>query len=156
MKAENTRSHMLSRNMGFRAEEVVIILVPTKAWKSFRQVLLHSIRALMVASLLAARSSGPWDIWHTPVNASRKERALAHREFDERGIPLLTASQATEPRFGHTFDEAAILCNGQTTWQSQDDTIFTAYLQKLATTTCWSGYLLNWRCQLSRKTVASC
>lgn len=71
-----------------------------------------SIRALMAASLLATRARGPWDIWHTPVNTNREERELAKQVLDEIGIPLLTASQATEPRFGLSWDEGVILCSG--------------------------------------------
>ncbi len=72
----------------------------------------RSVRALMAASLLAARAWGPWDIWHTPASASQQEQELVRRVLDELGVPLLTASQDTEPSFGLTWDEGVILCSG--------------------------------------------
>jgi hypothetical protein len=73
----------------------------------------RSIRALMAASLLTARTQGPWNIWHTPAPVSQEEHELAAQVLDELGIALLPSSQATEPRFGLTWDEGIILCSGQ-------------------------------------------
>lgn len=72
----------------------------------------RSIRALMAASLLAARSRGPWDIWHTPARLSQEEQEMACQVLDELGMALLTTSQETEPSFGLTWDEGIILCSG--------------------------------------------
>ncbi len=72
----------------------------------------RSVRALMAASLLSARARGPWDIWHTPTSTNQQEQELARQVLEEMGIPLLTASQETEPSFGLTWDEGVILCSG--------------------------------------------
>jgi protein-tyrosine-phosphatase len=72
----------------------------------------RSIRALMAANLLTARTRGPWDIWHTPAPVSQQEHELARQVLDEMGIALLSPSQETEPSFGLTWDEGIILCSG--------------------------------------------
>jgi hypothetical protein len=72
----------------------------------------RSIRALMAASLLTARTRMPWDIWHTPAHVPQEEYELARQVLDEMGIALLPASQGTEPNFGLAWDEGIILCSG--------------------------------------------
>ena len=72
----------------------------------------RSVRALMAASLLAARARERWDIWHTPASADQEELELARQVLAEMGIPPLTASQETEPAFGFVWDEGIILCSG--------------------------------------------
>jgi hypothetical protein len=72
----------------------------------------RSIRALMAASLLMARTRGPWDIWRTPASGAQEEQELARQVLDEMGILLLPSSQETEPSFGLRWDEGIILCSG--------------------------------------------
>ncbi|GHO47719.1 hypothetical protein [Ktedonospora formicarum] len=72
----------------------------------------RSVRALMAASLLAARAHGLWDIWNTPFQSNDHELDLARQVLGEVNIPLLTSSQTTEPNFGLSWDEGVILCSG--------------------------------------------
>lgn len=72
----------------------------------------RSARALMAASLLAARAREPWYIWSTPVTDDAQDVDLARQVLDEMGIPLLVSPQTTEPSFGLSWDEGVILCSG--------------------------------------------
>lgn len=72
----------------------------------------RSVRALMAASLFAARAHGSWDIWSTPVQSDSQELDLARQVLDEVGIPLLTLPQTTEPDVALSWDEGIILCSG--------------------------------------------
>lgn len=72
----------------------------------------RSVRALMAASLLAARTRAQWDIWSTPGNFDLQEQELAQQVLDELGVALLPSPQTTEPAFGLTWDTGIILCSG--------------------------------------------
>lgn len=72
----------------------------------------RTIRSQIAASLLIARTRGPWDVWSTPVLDEPQQHALAHEVLDEIGIPLLSSPRTTEPPFDRTFDEVVILCSG--------------------------------------------
>ena len=72
----------------------------------------RSIRSLMAASLLEARTRGPWDVWSTPVSPDQQEADLARQVLDEMGFRWLPSPQITEPSFGLSWDEGIILCRG--------------------------------------------
>jgi protein-tyrosine-phosphatase len=72
----------------------------------------RTIRSQIAASLLMARTRGPWDVWSTPAWDEHHQHALAHEVLDEIGITLLSSPLTTEPACDHTFDEVVILCSG--------------------------------------------
>jgi len=74
----------------------------------------RSVRSLMAASLFAARTQEPWEIWSTPVIDDAQDVDLARQALGELGIPLLISAQTTEPSFGLSWDEGVILCSGLT------------------------------------------
>lgn len=92
-----------------------VVLKSHRVWIKKRVLFLcaqRSVRALMAASLLTMQAREAWDIWHTPVSTGQEEQELARQVLDEISIPLLGASQETEPSFGLTWDEGVVLCSG--------------------------------------------
>jgi protein-tyrosine-phosphatase len=74
----------------------------------------RSVRALMAASLLAAHTEQPWDIWIAPGAFSSEEVTLVHQVLAEKGIPVLASPQTTEPSFDRSWEEGIVLCSGAT------------------------------------------
>lgn len=72
----------------------------------------RSVRAILAASILAARVRGPWDIWIGSVEVSPQEQDLASQVLDELGMALISTPQMTEPSPGLVWEEGIVLSSG--------------------------------------------
>ena len=70
-----------------------------------------SSRALLAASILAARASDRYDVWSTPTQ-DKLGRTLAEQVLQEQQIPLLASDHIIQPAFGMRWDEGVVLCSG--------------------------------------------
>lgn len=74
----------------------------------------RSVRELMAASQLAAHAEQTWDIWIAPGAFSSEEVALVRQVLEEKGVPVLSSPQITEPSFDRSWEEGIVLCSGAT------------------------------------------
>ncbi|MEO8971211.1 MAG: hypothetical protein ABI406_06375 [Ktedonobacteraceae bacterium] len=70
-----------------------------------------SSRALLAASILAAKASERYDVWSTPTQDERG-RSRAEQVLQEQHIPLLSSDHFIQPTFGMQWDEGIVLCSG--------------------------------------------